>query len=378
MSDDEEVLCGDVLTINSSEEDSEEEAAYEVNTFLFARCTFRCLLTKTFLNDVRQDDNGSFASNDDDLSLTKPPAKPKAKISNQKMSTGKHKTKIPLKKAPTYPAFKSSVSKKIIKTHTFSKKPKDKNLHKHFIIKPLPDGGVSVECIHCIKFTKPRLVRFNPTIARCHLVNDCKGIDNETKLQLHRGSQASKRSGGMIALNVDPTATIGDVRRGAISSNLNMPPNVNGKASKTTSGANNAHEPIQSPRYTTTKSVSTGSNKKPRIQPSINSDNGFGKGLTMADIEKIIIAEVKTILARGETPERLLDDYARASLIVRYPGIGKHLPNHVNTIFNNYVVNIDISSEKELEDFIKKLPGLINISFDGATVNGKQKVRFVV
>ena len=37
-------------------------------------------------------------------------------------------------------------------------------------------------------------------------------------------------------------------------------------------------------------------------------------------------------------------------------------------------MKIDTDAKAELEGFIKKLPGLINVGLDGATVNGKQKV----
>jgi len=96
--------------------------------------------------------------------------------------------------------------------------------------------------------------------------------------------------------------------------------------------------------------------------------------LLAAEAVKIITAEVTTIVARGEPPDRLLDDHAKAALMVHHPWIWPFLPNDAETIYNNYVVKIDEDSTKELEDFIKRRPGLINVSFDGATVNGKQKV----
>ena len=56
------------------------------------------------------------------------------------------------------------------------------------------------------------------------------------------------------------------------------------------------------------------------------------------------------------------------------PGIGSFLPRGRQTIYNNYGLKIDSESAQELESFIDKLPGLINVSMDGATVNDKQKV----
>jgi hypothetical protein len=95
-----------------------------------------------------------------------------------------------------------------------------------------------------------------------------------------------------------------------------------------------------------------------------------------AEAEKLITAEVKAILARGEPLDRLLDDHVRASLLARHSALGMYLPHDESTIFSKYAVPIDIVAMKELEGLISKIPGLINIALDGATVNGKQKVRF--
>ena len=85
---------------------------------------------------------------------------------------------------------------------------------------------------------------------------------------------------------------------------------------------------------------------------------------------------MKTIFSRGEPPERMLDNYEQAALMVRCPGIERYIPKSKETLYNNFVVNIDIDSSAELEGFIKKLPGLINVGVDSATVNGKQKVSY--
>ena len=43
-------------------------------------------------------------------------------------------------------------------------------------------------------------------------------------------------------------------------------------------------------------------------------------------------------------------------------------------MFDNYVVSIDANVFKEMKMFIMKLPSLIKIAMDGATVDGKQNV----
>ena len=98
--------------------------------------------------------------------------------------------------------------------------------------------------------------------------------------------------------------------------------------------------------------------------------------MNQAEADKIIKAEVKAILARGEPLDRLLDDYVRAALFHRHPGFvrGNFLPHHVFAIYDKYVTEIDRECTLELEAHMKRLPGQINIALDGATVNNKQKV----
>ena len=43
-------------------------------------------------------------------------------------------------------------------------------------------------------------------------------------------------------------------------------------------------------------------------------------------------------------------------------------------MYNNYIGSIDSYLFKEMKRFLMKLPDLINVAMDGATVNGKQKV----
>ena len=88
----------------------------------------------------------------------------------------------------------------------------------------------------------------------------------------------------------------------------------------------------------------------------------------------MITAEVTASLACSEAIDRILDNFVKQALVVRHPCLARFLPRHVETVFDKYVVPIDISTDKELDGFIAKLPGFINVGMDGASVNSKQKV----
>lgn len=59
--------------------------------------------------------------------------------------------------------------------------------------------------------------------------------------------------------------------------------------------------------------------------------------MTKAEADKIITAEVKAILARGEPLSRLLDDHVRAGLYTRHPRLaeGTFLPHDSKTIYDD-------------------------------------------
>mmetsp|Transcript_14219 Transcript_14219/g.30950 ORF Transcript_14219/g.30950 Transcript_14219/m.30950 type:complete len:269 (+) Transcript_14219:140-946(+) len=100
--------------------------------------------------------------------------------------------------------------------------------------------------------------------------------------------------------------------------------------------------------------------------------------MSRTEADKIITRKVRTMLARGEPLDHLLDDYVCAEMIGDFPAIGFFLPRDRETFYNNYVLRIDMETTQELRDFMKKLPGKINVSMDGATVNGKQKIVYTV
>ena len=70
--------------------------------------------------------------------------------------------------------------------------------------------------------------------------------------------------------------------------------------------------------------------------------------MTRAAADKIIIAEMKAIIVRGEPISRILDDHVRAAILHRHPAIAIYLPHDAETVYNKYVVPIDMEATKEL------------------------------
>ena len=50
-------------------------------------------------------------------------------------------------------------------------------------------------------------------------------------------------------------------------------------------------------------------------------------------------------------------------------GILKHIPETIDTIFNNYIVDIDLKTRKALMEQIQKTAGTMAMEVDGVTVN---------
>jgi hypothetical protein len=250
------------------------------------------------------------------------------------------------------------------------KKKKDDEFYRHFTIVDLDGGNVSVTCNHCPKYSKPCISKFNASHGRTHLINVCPGIDMDTKRRLSNGSQAGRRVAEHFVLNVDPTATVADMRASALAA---VPPSMPPPALPSIAETDAMSAISFSPSIRTPFNANS-SNR--RVQAMIDSNRMFGPAMTKADADKIIMAEVKAVVARGEPLSRLLDPHVKASLCARHPALihGNFLPGHESTIYNNYVVPIDRAAYQELESFIAKLPGHINISMDGAQVNHKQKV----
>ena len=298
------------------------------------------------------------------------------KVSRKSSSkTSKHKSKRSPNKKGTCILFKNQVQQKTVNTlrKAVSKKPIDAVLRSRFIVTPLDGGGVSVTCRHCRFFNKPFLSKFNATKGRTHLVSDCPGIDDNAKHEVRKGSQAMKKQAAMLALCGDPMDTVQDMRNTAMQlGTRNLSVNDDRYSLPVVRFANPNETSVNGDRYSLPVAHFANPNETSVSRALVHPTEPV---ITPAEAVKVIQAEVKAIVARGEPPSRMIDDRVKAALMVRHgPSLGEHLPNAVETIYDQYVVPIDIASLAELEGFLKKLPGLINISLDGATVNGKQKV----
>lgn len=248
------------------------------------------------------------------------------------------------------------------------KKKRDEQLYSHFTITNLPGGGVSVTCNHCSFFNKAHLKSFNATVGRRHLTIECPGIDGDIKRRLQQGSQAGRRAGALYAQSRDPTESVAEMRESAL-----MSPLTQASSRSSTSASSSGTIDLTGGAPSMASSVRN-SRRNNLPQATLSSSSMFGPPMTKAIAEKIIVAEVKAILARRETPDRLLDDHVRAALATRHSALPNFVPHNAQTIYDNYVVPIDRASLLEMETFIGRLPGMINIAMDGATVNGKSKV----
>ena len=195
-----------------------------------------------------------------------------------------------------------------------------------------------------------------------------------------QGTQAARRMGELYALSQAPTSTVADMRANALAATK--------KKSATRSTESNFVDLSMSGSSISSMSASLvsasssasgatfGSKRRQQAkgQPSIDGNRNFGPSMTQAEADKIIIAEVKAIMHRGDPPGRLLDPYVKAGLLQRHPALWDFLPRDEETIYNRYIIFVDHETTDELRSFIKKIPGRCNIAMDGATVNGKQKV----
>ena len=224
--------------------------------------------------------------------------------------------------------------------------------------------------------------RFNPTKTRRHLVNDCKGIGMDVKRQLMQGTQSHKHISNLYTLQQGPTVSVADMRSNALSASSTAASSTANSPTALVSTIDLTNSPTRSTissvsGTSTSSAVSIWGSKRTHHSQGIRvitHDKNFGSSMTQKEADKIIIAEVKTSLSRGEPPARILDPFAKASLLVRYPAIWSFIPKDEEAIYNNYVVSIDHASAGQLKQFIQKIPGRCNMAMDGATVNGKQKV----
>ena len=239
-------------------------------------------------------------------------------------------------------------------------KKKDSELYRHVTILPLPCGGVSVNCNHCLKFNKIKIQKFNPTKFRLHLTNVCQGIGKDTKRLLLQGTQANRWNGGLFAFQAE--GTVEDMRADALMSPLTQTnvPSLPPIDLTSPSVSSKPAAKLKSIHKASTLNILNSKAKKDGTHQSI----GFPV-MSQAEADKIIKRKVKTALARGETLGRLLYDHMRAEMIGDFPAIAFFLPRDESTVFSKYAIPIDFESQEEPKNFIMKLSGLINIAMDG-------------
>jgi hypothetical protein len=88
------------------------------------------------------------------------------------------------------------------------------------------------------------------------------------------------------------------------------------------------------------------------------------------DYQAAIMLQLEVMLQRFEPISRLHDCAVKNSLLQIYGrGILKHIPETIDTIFNNYIVDIDLRTRKALMEQIQKTAGAMAMEVDGVTVN---------
>ena len=226
-----------------------------------------------------------------------------------------------------------------------SKKPRCNTLRDCFNITPNElGGGLIVTCKNCTKFGVRKWKAFNATYAREHTLQ-CHGVAIEVRTRLLQNSQAGKLNKKMSILTPPSDSTLGGESLSSIHK----------------SSVFKAFE-----RY-----------PKRLKQTTLirNTDECMITKMSVVEMERVYKAEVEAVLFRHEPLERLLDPMVIAALTIRHPPMKSFMPQNRHTIYNKYVVPIDMATTTELVRYFGILPGMVTVSFDGVTVNRKSKVR---
>lgn len=246
-----------------------------------------------------------------------------------------------------------------------TKKNRDDYLYSQYHVTPFPDGsGARYKCRHCGDFDVKWKIP-NATRLRSHSTR-CSGLtDPIAKRRLEAGSQSNKRKGSQLALQSHPNESVTHFR-------ARLGPQPSGALIDLSSSDSEEISDI-------TTSSSTPAAKKTKIPtkktPSTQTYLPQTYEVMKKEVaEEIIMAEVTVVLARGEPLSRMLDPHYQQSLNLRHPALLKFLPTNTAAIYDKYVVKIDEATTMDLQDFIKKVPGHVNVAMDGVTANGKQKV----
>ncbi len=247
-----------------------------------------------------------------------------------------------------------------------TKKNRDDYLYSQYQVTPLPDGsGATYVCRHCSDFNVQWKTP-NATRLRSHSTQ-CSGLtDPIVKRRLEAGSQSNKRKGSQLALQSHPNESLTQMR-------ARLGPQPSGALIDLSSSDSEEISDITPTSSSTpaAKKTKFPTKKTPSTQTYLPQTYEVMK---KEGADEIIMAEVTVVLARGEPLSRILDPHYQASLNLRHPALLKFLPTNTAAIYDKYVVKIDKATTMDLLDFIKKVPGHVNVAMDGVTANGKQKV----
>eukprot|EP00957_Ditylum_brightwellii_P091965 7002289-Ditylum_brightwellii.AAC.1 len=240
-----------------------------------------------------------------------------------------------------------------------SSKPQDDFLYSQFIITPISGVGggptkYNVKCKHCNMFTKYGIKAFNANRAQTHITGPCKGVGPDVKVHAKRGFQSHKCKRNDLALMSSPTETAAAM----------------GQRLSSQAVVDMERDGLE---------IIVASQKKKKV-PTLQStlQQAYGDAMTTADAKYVLTVEVHVMVTRGETMSHLLGPWVQAGIILCYPATGKFLHLTITTIYDQYVVAIDEATTEELKTFVQKIPGHINISMDGVTVNRKQKIVYTL
>ena len=84
------------------------------------------------------------------------------------------------------------------------------------------------------------------------------------------------------------------------------------------------------------------------------------------------------MLARGESPDRMMDPWVRAALLQRCPSTVTYLSDSEDSLFQRYVPLIGMETTLELTNMFTLIPGMLGIASDAVAVSHKRKTLYTV
>ena len=196
---------------------------------------------------------------------------------------------------------------------------------------------------------------WNASRALAH-VRQCRGIPDDIARRCIEASQSFKKARREEHLTVKtPGRTLGSETAAEVRS-----------AILAESSSSSSSSSIRSIRRAASSSTVA-------RQPSILSLGWAGPASSPASATVYLRSLMEASLVRGEPPSRLLDPFVQSSLITCIPGIGKHLPQSPDAIFD-IVYAIDDDTTKEMQNLMARVPGQMGVSCDGVTVLGSSNL----